>query len=73
MKPYKIIEHKKYKGMYYLVWEDGVKSQDFYNLTRANDILKNYDLYRYNMQRPDPTERFKGRFVKAAVPADALE
>lgn len=64
MKPTKIVEHKKYQGMYYLVWEDGVKSQDFYNLTRANDILKNYDEYRLNMLKRDPTFTLKARLVR---------
>lgn len=50
MKPDKIVEHETYKGMYYLEWPDGVQSADFYNLTRAKDILKNYDSYVNNME-----------------------
>lgn len=38
--PIKLKEHKVYKDMYYLVWEDGVISKDFYNLTRAKHHLK---------------------------------
>ena len=30
---------KKYPNMYYLVWKDGIKSKDFYNLTRAKAYL----------------------------------
>lgn len=71
MKPSGIVEHKTYKGMYYLEWADGVKSVDFYNLTRAKDILKNYDSYVKNTEmegntrarRPLPcTEKPVGAF-----------
>lgn len=41
----KITEDNKYKDMFRLEWSDGVLSEDFYNLTRANEILKNYDEY----------------------------
>lgn len=37
--PTKLKKHKEYP-MYYLVWEDGVVSKDFYNLTWANQHLK---------------------------------
>lgn len=37
--PYKLKKHEEYP-MYYLVWEDGVVSKDFYNLTWANHHLK---------------------------------
>lgn len=53
MQPKEIIEDKVYKGMYRLKWSDGVLSEDFYNLTRANDILANYDLYVSSMKRSD--------------------
>lgn len=66
-KPVRVIEDKKHKGMYRLEWEDGTMSigtsdpkpwekgghYGFYNLTRANDILKNYDLYVSSMERSE--------------------
>lgn len=51
MKPNYLVPHKEHKGMYYLAWEDGSLSYDFYNLTRAHDILKNYADYRNNMEK----------------------
>lgn len=50
MNPVKIELDIKYEGMYRLVWENKTVSEDCYNLTRANDILKNYDEYRRNMK-----------------------
>lgn len=37
--------------MFKLQWEDGTLSEDCYNLTRANDILRNYDNYVKNMKQ----------------------
>lgn len=31
----KLVEHSVHKGMFYLEWPDGSKSDDFYNKTRA--------------------------------------
>jgi hypothetical protein len=31
----KIVEDKQYKGMFWLQWEDGSQSCDFYNKNRA--------------------------------------
>ena len=39
--------------MFKLQWEDGTLSEDCYNLTRANDILRNYDKYMKNMKKRD--------------------
>lgn len=50
-KPTKIVKDKEHKGLCRLKWADGVFSEDLYNLTRAKDILKNYDAYRYNMTK----------------------
>jgi hypothetical protein len=50
MKPTSIVKDTKYPNMYRLKWEDGILSEDFYNFTRAKDILRNYDLYRRNME-----------------------
>lgn len=48
-KPEKVVEDKHFIGMWRLEWADGVLSEDMYSLTRARDILKNYDEYRYYM------------------------
>lgn len=37
--------------MYWVVWPDGIKSQDFYNLTRAKDISTNLLEYLANMKK----------------------
>lgn len=50
MKPIKIVEDKTCPEMFRLEWSDGVLSEDFYNQTRAHDILRNYDEYRRNME-----------------------
>ncbi len=47
-KPTKIVKDMKYSNMYRLQWKDRVQSEDFYNLTRANDILRNYLEYAKN-------------------------
>jgi hypothetical protein len=39
------IPDKKYPNMYRLQWRDGSQSVDFYSLTRAKDILRNYRSY----------------------------
>lgn len=59
MKPIEVVADTKNIGMYRLRWKDGTLSEDFYNQTRANDILKNYDQYRENMRKrtlPSPFE-----------------
>ena len=59
MNPETVVKDKKYgkQGMYRLKWPDRVLSEDFYNLTRANDILKNYEEYQDNMNRRGNTYR----------------
>jgi hypothetical protein len=52
--PIAVDHDMKYEGMYRLRWADGVVSEDMYNLTRAKDILKNYQLYRQHMAMPNP-------------------
>lgn len=51
--PDKIVQDTKYSTMYRLEWSDGVQSADFYNFTRANDMLKNYALYIASMERSE--------------------
>lgn len=36
----KIIPESRYPGMYYLELEDGKRSRDFYNITRATELLR---------------------------------
>ena len=50
-KPKKVVPDVKYQDMYRLEWKDGVLSEDMYNLSRANDILRNYDAYVHNMNK----------------------
>ncbi len=59
--PVKLAPHPKYPDMFYLEWEDGVLSADFYNLTRANDILKYYDGYTQNYDYLEETRKKRGR------------
>ena len=47
--PVRIVKDPQYPEMYRLQWEDGSLSADYYNYTRAMDILKNYREYRYRM------------------------
>jgi hypothetical protein len=49
MKPTGIVRDSTHPGMFRLLWEDGVLSADMYNLSRAYDILRNYDAYRDRM------------------------
>jgi hypothetical protein len=52
--PIKVTIDTKYSNMYRLEWKDGVLSEDMYNLSRANDILRNYKEYRANMFKTPP-------------------
>jgi hypothetical protein len=62
-RPISIVPDSKYPNMHRLQWADGVLSQDMYNLTRAKDILRNYDKYTDNMVKADrlKTYRFSAR------------
>jgi len=53
--PVRVIQDTKYPKMYRLQWKDGILSEDMYNLSRANDILKNYKSYRSNMFKKPPS------------------
>jgi hypothetical protein len=64
VKPTEVVKDKKVKDMFRLKWPDGVLSEDFYNLARANDILKNYAEYRNNMTKADRPSLIKARSVK---------
>lgn len=52
--PVKITKDIKYPSMFRLEWEDGTLSQDFYNLSRAHDILVHYTEYRKEMKKRVP-------------------
>lgn len=45
MKPIELIKDETYPLMYRIKYDDGVVSDEMYNLTRAKDILKNYKSY----------------------------
>ena len=53
--PVRVIKDTEYPRMYRLQWKDGTLSEDMYNLTRANDILKNYKSYRACMFKKPPS------------------
>lgn len=36
----KIVAEKDRLGMYFIEWEDGSRSESFYNLTRATELLR---------------------------------
>jgi hypothetical protein len=36
----KLIEHTEYLEMFYVQWDDGIKSQQFYNKTRATELMR---------------------------------
>lgn len=44
-RPTEVVADTKHPGMYRLRWKDGVLSEDMYNQTRANDILRYWDKY----------------------------
>jgi len=48
-----IVEDTTHKGMYRLLWPDGVKSADFYNFTRAKDHAMTMALRELNKETED--------------------
>ena len=36
----KLIEHEYHSEMYYIEWDDGIRSQHFYNRTRATELMR---------------------------------
>jgi hypothetical protein len=61
LKPTSVVPDSKYPSMFRLQWDDGVLSADMYNLTRAKDILRNYDRYVDDMVKGDRLKAY--RFV----------
>jgi hypothetical protein len=45
-RPCRVEPCRAHPGQWRLAWRDGTLSQDCYNRTRAEDILRRYDLYR---------------------------
>jgi len=35
----KLVPHETHKGMFWIEWPDGSRSDDFYNYTRASDHM----------------------------------
>lgn len=52
--PIAVVADKYVPLMFRLKWKNGDLSNDFYNETRANDILKNFIQYRDDMKRRKP-------------------
>ena len=52
--PLGLVPDEDHPGMWRLIWANGDKSKDFYNLTWAKDNLRNYAQKRYNMQLKGP-------------------
>lgn len=44
MLPIALVAHSEYPKMFYLQWEDGVLSADFYNKQRASNWLRFYNI-----------------------------
>jgi hypothetical protein len=65
-KPTNIVPDRRYPGMFRLRWRNGDLSADMYNLTRANDILRNYDRYVESMAKAD---RMKGNRLRCSKTA----
>ncbi len=55
--PIKVIKDKYVPLMFRLQWANGDLSSDYYNETRANDILNNYFAYKDNTHRRKPLKR----------------
>lgn len=36
----KLVEHTEYSGMFYVQWDDGIKSEMFYNKIRATELIR---------------------------------
>lgn len=59
MKPMRVVDDPIYNKISRLEWADGSISVDWYNLTRANDILRNYDRYVDNMVKGDRLKAYR--------------
>lgn len=61
--PIKIEQDVKYPSMYWLVWEDGIRSETFYNKTRATEYLKNYTFYLNNLEHGEKLSIYNTRLI----------
>lgn len=50
----KLVKHKTYANMFYVEYDDGVLTQDFYNKSRAKDFMRRIE--EYKRRYPDKTE-----------------
>lgn len=73
MNPNTVVQDKIYPEMYRLKWPDGVLSEDFYNISRAYDILNNYEDYVDSMQMRGNTRRKDALSLKKEVPYSDLK
>jgi hypothetical protein len=55
----KLVKHEKYEDMYYIQWPNGDLSEDFYNKTRASQLLKRDGIldYKRGVTYADPMSR----------------
>lgn len=70
MLPITLVAHSDYPKMFYVQWEDGVLSMDFYNLTRASSFIKfgeddiDYTGFDDKITNSEHKRRRKGRNTK---------
>lgn len=55
MKPVELVKHEVYPQLYRIKYDDGVVSEEFYNKTRASDIIRNYGVYARAMENRSKT------------------
>ena len=58
-KPIAIVRHQKYEEMYYVLYSDGETGDNFYNLSRAKDIVAHYEDYVADMNAEDTIRKTK--------------
>jgi hypothetical protein len=62
LKPIGLAPHETHPNMWYVIYSDGKTGENFYNLSRAKDILRNYQEYVDAMKMEDrPNRRMKTR------------
>ena len=49
----KLVEHTEYQGMFYVEYDDGIRTVDFYNKTRAKDYMRRIE--EYSLRYPNRT------------------
>lgn len=56
MVPIEVIQDTQHQHMYRIKYDDGVISEEMYNLSRANQVLQFYDLLLENQRKQEETE-----------------